>query len=239
VLDNAVLAPNVFYSLSHSTELEEYRLLPEELKSLSPRATEKRRRELLLGRIAARRALVQLGFKDGTEVGVGLSREPLWPEGVVGSIAHTKHRAIAIVAAKSCYRSLGVDLLAENTVLRHDISKHILTPLERRWLVDSPDISRRILIAFAAKESIYKALFPLCQRYIGFQEAVIEFESPGILKVSLEQVLAKECGLSQKTDPALQINYHTSEGFIVTVLTVNHHSSTKLSAKEPSNFDDK
>jgi len=55
-------------------------------------AGRKRKAEHLAGRIAAAHAL-----PDRTVPGIGPSGEPLWPEGVSGSITHSVTQAMAVV----------------------------------------------------------------------------------------------------------------------------------------------
>src|SRR5208282_5779110 len=62
-------------------------LLPEEAAYLG-RSVPKRAQEFAAGRVCARRALAELGVVD-FPLRVGEDREPLWPEGTVGSITHT------------------------------------------------------------------------------------------------------------------------------------------------------
>ncbi len=59
--------------------------LEEELALVADAATS-RREEFAAGRACARRALQRLGVESGPLL-VGENREPLWPEGVVGSPA--------------------------------------------------------------------------------------------------------------------------------------------------------
>lgn len=60
-------------------------ILPASLQGAAP----KRLGEFLAGRLAAREALRPFGLA-GCSVAIGAAREPLWPEGVEGSISHSR-----------------------------------------------------------------------------------------------------------------------------------------------------
>ena len=130
--------------------------LPAELACLSPLAVPTRRLDFALGRTAAHRAIRALGHPV-VPVLVGPGRAPVWPPALIGSISHAGGTAVAAVAWRRDVAALGVDLevirpLAPGTV---DI---IADPAERAWI--GQDIARAIWL-FSAKESIFKALYPL------------------------------------------------------------------------------
>ena len=70
-----------------------------------------------MGRHAAHLGLKALGA-DEIEVGRGERGQPLWPQGFVGSIAHTEGRALALVGSKEHFVGLGIDVEKESRVLR-------------------------------------------------------------------------------------------------------------------------
>jgi 4'-phosphopantetheinyl transferase EntD len=130
-----------------------------------------RRSDFLMGRLAAVEALRRLG----AEGSVGRSPEgaPVWPEGIAGSLTHHSGVAAAIVGRRAGgqgYTGLGIDICPrlEGDRLRA-VVRQCLTEAEREaWA--SEDAAT---LAFAAKESIYKAAYPRAQRFIGFDEAEI------------------------------------------------------------------
>lgn len=107
------------------------------------------------------------------------------PKGLVGSVSHKKTLAAAMVAHDGGWR-LGVDL-EDYTPQRLSIAPRILTERElaaveplsddRRWMAT--------LLRFSIKESIYKALDPYVQRYVGFHEAEIQLGLSGEAEVTL------------------------------------------------------
>lgn len=143
-------------------------IYPEEANAVE-RAVPSRRHEFARGRGAARAALSALGLTP-CPIPVGPDREPLWPDGVVGSITHCDGLVATVVARESRLAAVGID--AEPAVaLPGETRSLVLRPPER-----SPDPVVETIV-FSAKESIYKALFPLVAIWIGFQEVQVSVDS--------------------------------------------------------------
>ncbi|MDP9051853.1 MAG: 4'-phosphopantetheinyl transferase superfamily protein [Acidobacteriota bacterium] len=150
-------------------------LFPEEARLLSPRTVNKRREEFTAGRTCARNALAMLG-SPSLPLLQGEWREPLWPQGITGSITHCNHYCAASVARVEDCRSIGID--AElNEPLESGLLSMIASDREREWISQAMDPSicwDRLL--FSMKESIYKAWYPLERCWLGFEEAEIEVD---------------------------------------------------------------
>jgi 4'-phosphopantetheinyl transferase EntD len=163
----------------------ETELLPEE-RALVATAVEKRRHEFAAGRNCARRALARLGWPHFPVLS-GPNREPLWPPGVLGSITHC-HGYCAAVAAPldelEGILAIGID--AElNAPLPRGTVDLVCRPSELRRLDKLRGVSIPALL-FSAKESVYKAWFPVAGRWLGYQDAEIGFDPPtGRFAVSL------------------------------------------------------
>lgn len=117
----------------------------------------RREAEFRAGRTAAAAALADLGVDR--HVGRHPDRRPVWPPGVVGSIAHCGHLAVAVAASGSALRALGVDvedLGAVDDALR----EVVLTPAERTAPADTAEPAL-LGIVFSLKESAYKCWSPL------------------------------------------------------------------------------
>lgn len=142
-------------------------------------AVQKRKAEFVAGRYCAHTALSQLdnttASTPGATIGVGANREPLWPKGVVGSITHTHGYASAVVAHCSKVRGVGVDSETWINPESEDVSRLILTGREGHadhlQLFDSA--RHHLTLVFSAKESLFKCLFPLVNRFFDFHSAVI------------------------------------------------------------------
>lgn len=146
-------------------------LLAVEADLLGPGATDRRRRAFTLGRAAARRALHKLG-RGSPPILQGPAREPLWPDGVIGSITHTDGVALAAVAAADRYGGIGLDLEHRGRWFP-EMEAQVAFGEELRWLQSlAPDARAAATVElFSAKESVYKAFFPRIQRYFGFEAA--------------------------------------------------------------------
>ena len=149
-------------------QLHDAQLFPEERACLA-NAVEKRRAEFGTARVAARRALAQLGFPPRPLV-PNKDRSPVWPDGVVGSITHTRGYCAVIVASASDFVSLGVDAEQDKT-LTTELIRMICTPAEREGLKDSDAV-----LYFAAKEAFYKCQYPLTRKFLGFQDVELDLD---------------------------------------------------------------
>ena len=136
------------------------------------------------GRLAAHAAVRALGGPF-TGIGTGPRGAPVAPAGIALSITHKRTLAIA-VAAKSEHGDLGVDL-EDYGPPRPSIEEHILRPEERTELAPLPDDRKWIalVLRFSIKESIYKALDPYVNRYVGFHEAQVRPDLEGGAAVAL------------------------------------------------------
>ena len=152
------------------------RLFPEE-EAIVGRAVDKRRREFTTARACARAALHELGFPP-VSIPTGERGEPLWPASVVGSITHCDGYRAGAVARSSEIVTIGIDAEPSAPLpdgLLGDIARPEELPLLRRLELDRPQVHWDRLL-FSAKESVYKAWFPLAGRWLGFEDAVVEFD---------------------------------------------------------------
>lgn len=173
-----LLHPGVYIGEVRGAGDEEW-LLPQEADLIST-AVQERRREYAAGRQAARRALSALGHGHAAILSAP-TREPIWPEGVVGSLTHCAGYAAAVVARDVRAASIGVD--AEPNLPLPDEVVHLVMPhIERELLVDTavarPDIAvDRVL--FCAKEAVFKAWYPLTRRQLGFHDVRVSVGADG------------------------------------------------------------
>ncbi len=123
-------------------------------------AMARRRHEFLVGRACAHAALAAMGCDAGA-IAVGAHREPLWPTGVVGSIAHGGDWAGAVVAPAEQARGLGLDIEPVEPSVPPGVEHLVLTAAERgRLPTDEPQARLQAKVTFMAKECVYKALYP-------------------------------------------------------------------------------
>ena len=126
-------------------------------------AAPKRQRQFMAGRYCAVRALESLGGPaPALAILRGPAGEPLWPDGVTGSITHTGPLASAAVAWRSDVRSVGIDteaIVSDAQCAR--LSHVVLQPSERAAGPAALAERVRFTLVFSAKESVFKCLYPL------------------------------------------------------------------------------
>lgn len=144
-------------------------LYPEERTHVA-RAIPRRQREYAAGRQAARQAMAAIGW-PAAAVPSAPDRSPIWPSGLVGSIAHTRSACVALVARSSDVAAIGIDL-EDDHPLAAELWPTICTPAEQTFIHAQPRERRGMLATrlFAAKESVYKCQFPLTRRMLDFQD---------------------------------------------------------------------
>ena len=154
------------------SEIDIARLHPDEAVVLS-KFKRSRRSTWVGGRLALAQACEVLGHAArpllNDERGA-----PVLPKGLTGSLTHKNSLAVALVAPSQNGMRLGVDV--ESMKLRQSaIERMILTDEERaifQTVLDS-DKEKYLVSRFSLKESIYKAIDPFVQRYVGFKEVEI------------------------------------------------------------------
>jgi 4'-phosphopantetheinyl transferase EntD len=108
-------------------------------------------------RIAARALLGELGADPLAPLRRRASGAPEWPEGILGSLAHDDHFAVAAVARRGRLAGLGIDVEPPEP-LPDDVVGFALSDAERRATAGDRTSQR---LVFAAKEAVYKAIHPL------------------------------------------------------------------------------
>lgn len=163
------MGTDVVFEILHTSEAADYPLTSEEACILSPRASKRTRERFTLGRAASHLALQHLGIDQAYPILRGQEGEPLWPAGVTGSISHCDPWTVAVVALASHRFSPGIDLENIPKANRIAISQLICCDGEPD-LLKADNCEKHVGLIFSAKEAIYKAIYPLCHRYIGFKE---------------------------------------------------------------------
>ncbi|MFJ9814885.1 4'-phosphopantetheinyl transferase [Streptomyces sp. NPDC101151] len=207
-------------------EAQETLLYPEE-QQLVARAVDKRRREFTAVRVCARRAMEKLGVPP-QPVLTGERGAPRWPAGLVGSMTHCEgYRAAALVRATDL-ASLGIDAESHGP-LPEGVFESISLPAEqdrhRRLCAARPGVHWDRLL-FSAKESVYKAWFPLTRAWLDFSEADIELVTePG--RDTRGRFHARLLVPGPLVDgvrlTGFQGRWLVTDGLVLTVVTVPHH----------------
>ncbi len=164
------------------------------------RSVNKRQAEFTAGRYMAQLCIETLS-KMYCNVPIGLHREPLWPECLIGAISHTDRQAIALVAKQPTYRFVGLDI---ETNIEKAVAQQICRDVydaHEFAIVSKQGLSHEVAttVIFSAKESLFKALFPYVGRFFGFECArVIELnETNNSIVLKLEKGLSRYCSGKQ------------------------------------------
>lgn len=119
-------------------------------------------------RIVARQLLARVGL-PGCALPKSSSGAPIWPNGIVGSLAHDSHLAVAAIAMRRDFIALGIDVEPAER-LPAELLDLVVAPEERAELADDPYHGR---LLFTAKEAVYKAVYPLDQTFLDHHDVRI------------------------------------------------------------------
>ncbi|GAA3178246.1 MULTISPECIES: 4'-phosphopantetheinyl transferase family protein [Streptomyces] len=194
-------------------------MFPEERAAVA-RAVPSRQREFGTVRACARAALATFGIPPAPLV-PGADRAPRWPEGLVGAMTHCTGYRAAAVARATDLRSVGVDAEPNEPVRDPGVLGLITLPEERAALpalqAAQPEIHWDKLI-FSAKESVYKAWYPLTGRWLGFEDAVLTLDPTDASFTARLLVEGPEIDGQRLT--TFHGGWLVADGFVVTAVTV-------------------
>lgn len=153
-------------------------LFPEE-EAVIATAVDKRRREFTTARACARAALARLGLPP-VPIVPGLRGAPQWPDGVVGSITHCAGYRACAVARDRDLLTIGLDAEPHDK-LPDGLLGSVSSQEERERLIALAAAvpgTHWDRMLFSAKETVFKAWFPLTRRWLGFEDASVTID-PG------------------------------------------------------------
>jgi 4'-phosphopantetheinyl transferase EntD len=176
---------------------DEQALLDEEAASIASSVVAVRRASGA-ARIVARQLLAQLGY-PGVPLPRSLSGAPLWPEAIVGSLAHDDEVAVAAVGLQRNFHAVGIDV-EPAAALPPDMLALIATPQELRRIADDP---LRGKLLFAAKEAVYKALYPLDRVFLEFRDIEVDLAGRTAVTRTGRAVALRYCASSRVVVVAL------------------------------------
>lgn len=183
------------------------------------RSVAKRQAEFLAGRLCARAALQQLQDLDCSPA-IGEDRAPVWPSGICGSITHSTGHAAAIVAQKTDWRGLGMDLEnLLNAERAERLAGEILTPAELKRMMagQREQLALWVTLTFSVKESLFKALYPIVQQRFYFEHAeVLEWTDRGQVRLRLLTDLSREW----RNGSELDAQFAVKEGQLLSLVSI-------------------
>ncbi|MBT2479351.1 4'-phosphopantetheinyl transferase [Streptomyces sp. ISL-94] len=174
---SSVLPPSVATAELFRDDPAAAPLFPEEERVVAG-AVAARRREFASVRRCAREALARLGLPPAPLL-PGTGGAPRWPDGIVGSMTHCRGYRAAAVARRGDALSIGCDAEPNEPLPDPGILELISLPQERarvRALAARRPAVCWDRLLFSAKESVYKAWFPLTGRPLDFDEALITLD---------------------------------------------------------------
>jgi 4'-phosphopantetheinyl transferase EntD len=152
---DAVSVPGILVDHRLIAANDELALLPEEMSAFTGSVL-KVRRASGAARIIARQLLSRFG-QAPCAIPRSTGGMPIWPDGIVGSLAHESTVAVAAMARQRDFLSVGIDIEPAGA-LDPDLLNIVATVKERERIQDDPYRGR---LLFSVKEAIYKAVYPL------------------------------------------------------------------------------
>lgn len=119
-------------------------------------------------RIVARQLLQQFGHPP-CALPKGAAGAPVWPAGIIGSMAHDSRIAVAAVGMRADVGALGVDIEPAEP-LPSELLDLVATPQEQLKLAHDAYRGR---LLFVAKEAVYKAVYPLDRMFLEHHDVEI------------------------------------------------------------------
>jgi 4'-phosphopantetheinyl transferase EntD len=165
---DALAVPGVMIGHRLIAAGDEDALFPEEAPAFATSVV-KVRRASGAARIVARELLARLGLHH-CPLPKSPSGGPVWPPGVVGSLAHDARVAIAAVAMARDIGALGIDVEPAE-LLPAELLDMVATPRERSQIDQDPCGGR---LLFVAKEAVFKAVHPLDQTFLDHHDVEID-----------------------------------------------------------------
>ena len=182
--------------------------------------------EFHAGRATARAAMDVLGLPPQSIL-MGRDRAPVWPNGVTGSISHSKTACVAVVGPTAEWAGIGVDL-EEATALDPLLIAEVCTKAEQRWLGQQPSDERGLMakLIFSAKEAAYKAQYPVTGQLFGFEALELTIDR------KTSRFKASFC-VPQEAFAAgniLQGAYAHAAGLLVTGVAIRHSAQVDITS---------
>lgn len=149
----------------HAGTLQELESPYPEERQLVDRAIRSRQFEFYTGRNFARQALKKHGLPP-EPILRGPLGNPVWPGGVIGSITHDKHFALAAIALSPPLTGFGIDLLENTDDVTAEMAPLILHRHESELLAGLFPHYPPAAVAFSVKEAVVKAVSPRLNTYL-------------------------------------------------------------------------
>ena len=168
---DAVAMPGVLIGHRLIAEGDDLALLPEEMAAFAGSVI-KVRRASGAARIVARQLMSRLG-RAPQPIPRSTAGMPVWPGGIVGSLAHDARIAVAVMARQDDFLGVGVDIEPAEP-LAADLLDIVATPAERQGIDGDPNRGR---LLFSIKEAVYKAVYPLDRTFLDHHDVEVSLSA--------------------------------------------------------------
>jgi 4'-phosphopantetheinyl transferase EntD len=168
----AMAVPGIAVDHRLIAEGDEAALLADEMAAFAGSVT-KVRRASGSARIVARQLMSRFGHIEPQAIRKSTGGMPVWPDGIVGSLAHDARVAVAAMAARRDFFSVGVDVEPAEPI-DPDLLAMIATPAERAAAPAEPTWGR---LLFSIKEAVYKAVYPLDGRFLDHHDVEVSISA--------------------------------------------------------------
>jgi len=186
--------------------------LSEGEKVFIERAVEQRVKHFSTGRHCAKQALVQMGIID-CEILMDEGKAPVWPQGMVGSISHTKYLAGAVVGLSDKISAIGLDIETIGGI-RDDLWDMLFLSYEQLFLNQLPEeeVAFYATLIFSAKEAFYKFQYPLTKTFLDFTDVEMY-----LVDNRFEIKVLKDFPGKEKLPIAVPVHYTTQGDQLITL----------------------
>lgn len=180
-------------------------------------AVDSRRFEFSSARVLAHKILNQLGRNQGPLLSHP-DRSPAWPQGVLGSLSHSRTQCAALIAEqKPQLLGLGVDV-EDLRPMKPNLFAEILTRAEMECMTSTVPENlhvAHVLTIFGIKEAVYKAMLPLGNQGLGFHAMEVD-----VLSDPLQPKVRPLADLQQRLPLGclLQVLHHRQDKILLSVV---------------------
>jgi 4'-phosphopantetheinyl transferase EntD len=122
-----------------------------------------------------RRLVRRVGLSETIRIDSGQSGQRDWPAGFVGSLTNKGTVVLGVIAHSTFVLKIGIDLERRD---RSDLAA-IQDMIAPDGVLSELDPEFGLLLAFSAKEAVFKAQYPLSHRNLDFSEINLAWSSVG------------------------------------------------------------
>ena len=130
-----------------------------------------REQEYSLGRYCAKQAMKTIGI-DCNVIQSSSHGFPIWPNGIVGSISHSKGVCLSAVAKSMDFESIGIDIEQFNRMKQSSVER--IT--HQKEIVEIGTDLKKATLLFSVKEAFYKAQFPIYKTPLNFKDLAFSLD---------------------------------------------------------------